>query len=289
MAVTGAACGWWTGLISKPPDNAIYQEVIEIEAANTSVDETATSTVTPTQRFERKFYVLPRNIGFAYTFLRQVCRPDKEYPKDRVFSLYFDTPDLDEYMRSASGDFKKDKVRIRWYGAVTDQQGTTPVFLELKKREGFASSKQRQRFLVPSGQLQPANLGSGIIDKTVLINTLARFGHFPEKSIRPIILISYWRYRFNEMQTGVRVSFDHDISTSAVAPELGRREREIHLPGGVIEVKGPTLELPVTLRRMRVLDTDWSRYSKYGYCIEAHLSEPGSVARLWPSGRMMET
>jgi len=231
---------------------------------------------------------VPRNIGFAYTFLRQVCRPDKEYPKDYVHSLYFDTPDLDQYIRSASGDFKKDKVRIRWYGDITDQQSTVPVFLELKTREGFASSKQRQRLLVPRQRLEVAQLTGGIVDRTALMDTLAGFGHFPEMPLRPIILISYLRHRFNEMQTGVRVSFDQDISTSIVAPELGRQERELRLAGAVIEVKGPTLELPTTLKRMRILDADWSRFSKYGYCIETHLTEPGTVARFWPSGRMVE-
>ena len=177
-------------------------------------------------------------------------------------------------------------MRIRWYGSDI-RKATIPVFLELKSREGFASSKQRERFPVPSERLQPANLGHGIVDKTVLTDTLARFGHFPDSPLRPIILITYYRHRFTEMQTGVRVCFDYDISASAVAPELGRREGKIRLPTGVIEVKAPSLELPVTLRRMHVLDTDWSRFSKYGYCIEAYLSEPGSVARFSPSGRMI--
>jgi hypothetical protein len=258
-----------------------------MKIANISGDKEAPATTVPVQRFERKFYIIPRNLGFAHNFLRQVCRPDREHPKNWVSSLYFDTPDLDEYLRSASGDFKKDKIRIRWYDTITDQPGTVPVFLELKAREGFTSSKQRQRLMVTSQQLQPANLGRGIINKTLLMDTLARFGHFPERPIRPIIVISYQRHRFSEMQTGVRVSFDYDISASVVAPELGRRERAIHLSGGVIEVKGPKLELPVTLQRMRVLDTDWSRFSKYGYCLDAYLSDPGSVARFSPSGRII--
>ena len=264
------------------------QEVTEIETAKTPVEETVTSKVPPTQRFERKFFVLPRNIGFAHAFLRQICRPDREYPKDQVFSLYFDTPDLDEYVRSAAGDFRKNKVRIRWYGSVDEDSETVPVFLELKSREGFASSKQRERFMVPSVQLQPYNLANGIVDKTALMSTLARFGHFPETPLKPMILITYLRHRYNEMQTGIRVSFDYDIGSSVVAHELGRREREIRLSGGVIEVKGPTLELPVTLRHMRILDTDWSRFSKYGYCMDAHLSDPGTVARFSPSGRMID-
>ncbi len=163
-----------------------------------------------------------------------------------------------------------------------------PVFLELKSRYGFASSKQRQRLLVAAQRLEPLHLGAGVIAKTILVDTLARFGHYPESPLRPIIVISYWRCRFNEMMTGTRVSFDYGIHSSMVTPELGYGERKLQLQGAVIEVKGSTLELPLTLRHMRLLDTDWSRFSKYGYCIDSHLSDPGSVARFWPSGRMIE-
>ena len=242
----------------------------------------------PVSRFERKFSIIPRNIGFALAFLRQVCRPDREYPKDRVNSLYFDSADLDEYIRSASGEFRKNKVRIRWYGTISGSEGMIPVYLELKSREGFASSKQREKFTVPSENLLPDHLGRGIIDKTTLNNTLAKFGHFTEAPLRPVIVISYQRYRFQEIQTGIRVSYDYDISASMIAPELRRFESRISLPSAVIEVKGPSIELPVTLRRMKFLDTDWSRFSKYGYCIDAFLSDPGSVARFSPSGKIID-
>jgi hypothetical protein len=262
---------------------------MEIEQVTKAYVDKATPTgAQTTERFERKFFVLPKNIGFAYTLLRQICRPDSQYPEGQVNSLYFDTTDLDQYMRSASGDFRKDKVRIRWYGDSSSYQGTVPVFLELKTRQGFASSKQRQRSLVPPQHLELAHLGGGIIGKTTLVNTLAKFGHYPKLPLRPIIVISYWRYRFNEMLTGTRVSLDYHIRSSMVAPELGYTERELQLRGGVIEVKGTTLELPITLRYIKLLDTDWSRFSKYGYCVESHLSEPVTVARLWPAGRFIE-
>ena len=240
-----------------------------------------------TRRFERKFSILPRNIGFGIAFLRQVCRPDGEYPRNKVNSLYFDSADLDDYVSSASGEYKKKKVRIRWYDDVDETRETTPVYLELKSREGFASSKQRQKFTVPTENLLPDKIGRGIIDKTTLNNTLASFGHFPKSLLRPVIAISYQRYRFWEIQTGIRVAFDYDINATMIAPELGRRESRISLPGAVIEVKGPKLELPVTLRRMKFLDADWSRFSKYGYCVEAFLSDPGTVGRFSPSGRMI--
>jgi hypothetical protein len=243
--------------------------------------------VTPAQRFERKFTVVPMKTGFALALLRQVCRADKDYPHDRVNSLYYDTADLDQYQRSAAGEFKKNKVRIRWYGSDIKDAAEVPVYLELKSREGFASSKQRQKFLVPPDLIELENLSRGILDRRVIADTLSSFGYFPEKPLHPVIVISYYRYRFNEILTGVRVSFDYDIRASVVAPELGRRDRKITLPNSVIEVKGPSIELPYTLRRMYMLDVDWSRFSKYGTCLDVHFTEPGSVARSWPSGRVV--
>jgi len=241
------------------------------------------------QRIERKFFVLPRNIGPAYGLLRQFCRPDKEYPEEQINSLYFDTEDLDQYVKSSSGEFRKDKIRIRWYHTLEDYQETVPVFLELKSREGFTSNKQRQRIQVPSRRLETANLYKGIIPMNSILDTINDFGYFPEMPIQPIILISYWRHRFTEMQTGMQVTLDYNIRSTMVNRTLGFNERELKPEGGVIEIKGTTMELPATLRRMRLLDLDWSRFSKYSHCLDAHLSEPGTIARLWPTGRMTET
>ncbi len=242
----------------------------------------------PPERFERKFFILPEKIGFAYSLLRQFCRPDREYPESTVHSLYFDTIDLDQYNRSAAGDFNKDKVRIRWYDEESIEGDTIPVFLELKTRHGFASSKQRERIVVPVTKIALSELHRGIVPKTVLDNTIAGFGYFPELPLRTVIKISYHRYRFNEMLTGIRVSLDSGISSTIIALDLGYRERELRLEGGVVEVKGPSIELPITLRKMKLLDTDWSRFSKYSNCIESHLLDPGTVARFSPSGKILE-
>jgi hypothetical protein len=259
-----------------------------METTGTPEKKAKTAGSGPVPRFERKFTILPANIGLAYTMLRQVCLPDREYPEDRVYSLYFDSADLEQYERSDAGDRHKDKVRVRWYSDSNNHEtGGVPVYLELKTRRGFASSKQRRGMTVAAETLRPANLSRGVTHRTTLLETLAGFGHFPEKQLKPVVLITYRRYRLNEIQTGVRVSFDHDIRALAIAPELGRREREIRLANGVIEVKGPSLELPATLRRMRLMDVDWSRFSKYGSCLDAFFAEPGSLARLWPSGRLI--
>jgi len=240
------------------------------------------------QRFERKFFVPPGKKELAYTLIRQVCRMDSEYPCGQINTLYFDTPDLDQYQRSASGEFRKDKVRIRWYGGTEDSQGMVPVFLELKSRRGFASSKQRHRILVSSELLETSRLSAGIVNKKVLMDTMAGFGHCLDKPLRQVILVTYSRYRFDEVFTGMRVSFDYNIRSSIVAADIGYGEQGLLLQGAVIELKGLTLDIPPTLSQIKLVAPDWGRFSKYAHCIDSHLAGPGSVGRLWPSGRIGE-
>ena len=142
----------------------------------------------PLPRIERKFFVLPRNIEFAYALLRQFCRLDSEYPEEQISSLYFDTDDLEQHVKSSSGEFRKDKVRIRWYHTLDDYQEEVPIFLELKSREGFASTKQRQRVLIPKSHLEPGNLHSGIVPMNTLIDTTSGFGYYPGMPLQPIIV-----------------------------------------------------------------------------------------------------
>ena len=245
--------------------------------------------VQPLQRIERKFFVLPRNIGYAYNLLRLVCRPAREYPLEQINSLYFDTEDLEQYEKSSSGDSRKDKVRIRWYHQIRDYQDTVPVFVELKSREGFTGAKQREQLTVPIPALEVSNLHEGIIPNARLADIVAGFGHFPSMPIHPIILISYWRYRLTEPLTGMIVSLDYNIRSTVIYRSLGYGETELRLPGAVIEVKGSKLELPATLLRLKLLDLDWSRFSKYSSCLDSNMIEPGTFSRLAPSGRIFET
>jgi hypothetical protein len=64
------------------------------------------------ERFERKFYLVPKKVGLAYGLLRQVCTMDSMYPSEQINSLYFDDADLDQHERSLSGDFKKTRCEF---------------------------------------------------------------------------------------------------------------------------------------------------------------------------------
>jgi len=238
------------------------------------------------ERFERKFFIPPSKIAFARGLLRHICLRDRDYPEGRVNSLYFDTPDLDQFQKSDNGDYERKKFRIRWYGDLRNHSDMIPAYPELKSKRGFASRKQRRRILVPVQQLEIARLGYGIVKRNLMIRILSEFGHFPEAPLQPVIVISYKRFRFSEILTGARVSLDCKIRSSFVAPGLWHSEADLMLEGAVIEIKGLSTEIPGSLRSISVLGTDWTRFSKYANCVESQLATPGSAGRVWPAGRV---
>jgi hypothetical protein len=239
------------------------------------------------ERFERKYYLPPSRVGIAYGLLTQLCIPDVGFASEQINSLYFDTADLDQYERTASGDYYKDKVRIRWYGVEKNFQETETVFIELKSKQAFASTKQRLKLKVSLEKLITENLRHGIIPRSFLVNTLASFGYIPFEYLQPVIKISYWRYRFSEIITGQRVSLDCHIRSTMVLPGLGNGQKDLELPGAVIEIKGRSMEMLVTLMQAKILETDWTRFSKYSACIDSHIEASGSVGWLSPPGRVI--
>ena len=241
-----------------------------------------------TERFERKFYVYPTEIGLAYNLLHQVCTRDNDFYSEQINSLYFDSVDLEQHEKSTSGDFRKDKVRIRWYGKELDRNNNQIVFVELKSRNGFSGTKQRMKLEIPVEKLETDNLFKGIIPHYRLMEILAGYGYYPRQMLQPVIRISYWRYRFNEVITGQRVSLDCYINSTMILPGPGNGESDLELPGAVIEIKGEKMELPITLMRARMLNTDWTRFSKYSASIDAHSENPGKIGRLSPSGKVVE-
>jgi hypothetical protein len=257
----------------------------KIKTSNIVVYRTDNKPAEETRRIERKFFIPPGKIDYALAILKQTCIPDSENADEWINSLYFDSYDLEQHENSSEGDNRKDKVRIRWYYKLDDYQYSVPVYIEHKIREGFAGTKQRKKIIVPLENLETGNLKKGIVPETMLIDVLARFGYFPRKRLKPVILISYYRHHFTDMISGMRVSLDHNITSTVVDMSLGYGQKNLKLPGGVIEIKGKTLELPETLCKLKLLETDWTRFSKYSSCLDAQMTEPYSPSRLCPSGR----
>lgn len=237
-------------------------------------------------RFERKFFVSQEKTSYARSLLSHICLRDSKYPEGRINSLYFDTADLDQFQESDDGNCEREKIRIRWYDSPDNQEGEVPVYLELKSKKGFASRKRRRKILVPAERLNRFQADNTIISRNVILQTLSEFGYFSEDLLLPVLLITYKRSRFIDILTGTRLSFDWRISSSLTAPGLGYSEPGLMLEGEVIEIKGPSMEIPISLRPFSTIGIDWTRFSKYVFCLESQMEKPGSVGRFWPSGRI---
>jgi hypothetical protein len=249
------------------------------------------------ERVEQKYFVAPARLSNALAVLQSICRWDDEYPQEWINSLYFDTVDLDQHERSTEGEYAKDKVRIRWYGrSPCPHEGAAaqelspdcpvPIWLELKSRRGFASTKQRVVMQTRADSLTLPQLPEGIVSSSLLGQTMAYFGFHAPSRLVPIVAISYWRYRFVEPRTGYRVALDSRIRSSLTRHDIGLGEQGLELAGGIIEVKGPSMDFPAVLRRIADLGMSWTRYSKYSSSLDAHVERPGTQSRLWPSGTL---
>ncbi len=237
------------------------------------------------ERIERKFFVSPDKILYVRNLMSHICLPDGKYPRGKINSLYFDTQDLDHFQKSDDGDYNRQKIRIRWYDN-PGTQGMIPVYLELKSKKGFASRKNRRQFLVPAEQIHKYKTGGSILNKNIILQTLAEFDYFPEGLLMPVIMISYERLRFVEILSGTRMSFDWQIRSVPTYRVLGYVGSNLMLQGAVIEIKGPVMDIPLSLRSLHHACIDWSRFSKYAGCIESHMETNGSAGHTWPSGRI---
>ncbi len=241
--------------------------------------------MSPSERFERKFYLPSSAIPFALHLLGHCCPADRRYPRGIIHSVYYDTADLEHYDESEQGSRTRKKVRIRWYDSSQDTAADIPVFVELKSKTGFAGSKQRKELPLSPQKLTLSAMRQGILPYMQILQILSEFDYMPESMLYPTLLISYQRLRFVDPMTGSRVSLDWNIRSTIVSPALDRGEQSLQMEGGVIEIKGQSGDLPPMLESMRLLETDWSRYSKYATCMQTQLEETGSFGRLTPSGR----
>lgn len=229
-------------------------------------------------RLERKFAIDPGKAGYVVAWLRQRVAPDRLHPCGVVNSVYYDTPDLASYYNSVDGYFDKNKIRIRWYDNPQSDQ-MTPVFVELKDKQGYTTHKRRHEYSLPGHALQERALPS-TLRKLDIEHALLRLGHRPPPHVRPVILIRYRRYRFTELMTRTGVSYDYDISSRVLDPRFSDSRGELTLRTSVVELKGSVLSLPPMLRGLQDIVSGWTAFSKYALCLQSHLERAGSYGWL---------
>ncbi len=217
--------------------------------------------------------------------LRQIISPFVEYDSFTlkqplkeyiVRSIYLDTPKLDYYYKKISGLNNRKKLRIRGYDKLDDEQ---PVFLEIKRKNGVRSYKNR--FPVLYNDLPPLFITGNVEEFTLKMNDKVLddgkkfFFNYYRNAVHPSVLIVYNREAYlDKANPRIRITLDKDLRFFAF-PGLDDLYKEDNLryviPGRfILEVKFDH-NLPFWFKEVRKkFDLKRLSASKYNMCLDTH-------------------
>ena len=215
------------------------------------------------ERAEKKYLLTTAQ----YTALRQILdehmTADK-YEKYTVCNLYFDTEHNDLIRRSIEKPHYKEKMRLRSYGVVTDDD---KVFLEIKKK--YKGVVYKRRIVLPYGEAK-AYVYKGIPPSQTgqIFREIDYFIKFYKAA--PKLYLSYDRIALCGVgeEKGLRVTFDRNIQSRTTDLDLSVPPSGEQLLGPdewLMELKAPgavPLWLSDALTRLAIYPTSFSKYGR---------------------------
>ncbi|HLE70194.1 MAG TPA: polyphosphate polymerase domain-containing protein [Vicinamibacteria bacterium] len=158
------------------------------------------------ERTEVKFALPRADLGKLETILEVNCRRVSYRNRtSRVVSLYFDDHRLSACRENVDGSSRRAKLRLRWYDEPFPRGD---LFLEIKRRRGQATSKERHSLPLATA------LESVAIRETAMALSRA----LPEAAAeallaRPeaIVIVEYERSYFEAKSESLRITLDSDL------------------------------------------------------------------------------
>ena len=237
------------------------------------------------QRFEAKYRLRESDALAIRQHIQPFVEPDahgREYP---VTSIYLDSPDLNMYWSSATGEEIRQKLRVRTYA---NGNGET-CFFEVKRR--FNQIVKKERAVVRSAFANALLEGGGIRPEMLVnpdrdINNLYAFMAIRDRlEATPRLVVRYQREAYvGKMEEPLRITFDRQITSLP----SGRFDPKawaaspywFDLPGApmVLEVKF-TDTFPIWVEDMiRRLDLMRISFAKYVVCVDVVQASGVAVA-----------
>lgn len=210
---------------------------------------------------ELKYAVPAGRALLARSIVSALCRPDARYPSATVFTIYYDTPDLDLLSEKINSDYLKTKVRLRWY-STAPAEGTTGTFLEVKTRVGTLRQKVRVETPLTVATLRELSLDHP--DLLTVLDLARPLGVPIPARLMPALLLRYERARFVEPVSGSRISVDTQIEAVRGNPRVVGHAFAERLAPAIVEIKGPSDDLPRILNPLIQLGARRASFSKYG-------------------------
>lgn len=263
------------------------------------------------ERKEVKYVLDARQKSFITDALFDLggMQPDA-YGRGRVSSLYLDTRDRRLVERSLEKPLYKEKLRVRWYGVLSED---APVFIEVKKKfkgivykrrvactykaaraylSGTPYERACKRFPLPDIQQAADSLSERSIQTASEIDQLLQRYH----PLHPSMLVTCLRTAYTPAKTAqadaaqsdVRVTFDEDVSyVDLMGASVKTQDLQRLLPAdtSIMEVKVPGA-FPLWLTHVLAACGAYpSSFSKYGAAYLASISRGQSAHALLGSER----
>ena len=215
------------------------------------------------ERAEKKYLLSTAQYTALRAVLDEHMVPDK-YEKYTVCNLYFDTEHNDLIRRSIEKPLYKEKMRLRSYGVVSDDD---TVFLEIKKK--FKGVVYKRRIVLPYKEASDY-IFHGIPPKEQgqIFREIDYFIRF--YNAVPKLYLSYDRMALCGVgeEKGLRVTFDRNIRSRtdrldlAVPPD---GEQLLDDDKWLMEVKAPgamPLWMSDVFTRLKIYPTSFSKYGR---------------------------
>ena len=233
-------------------------------------------------RFEYKYLVPLEDLSRLRRAIAPFVALDKYAQNERgeytVRSIYFDTFALDYYYQKLAGIKHRKKIRIRGYN---ERQHGSPLFLEIKRKDNMAISKQRAPILFRHAKdlfatgniaqyIQSRNGSAGAAE-----DARRFFYHVYRHSLRPTALITYEREAFfQKFEDSVRITFDKNLRSSpfpALEDLFAQEQTAFSLKGYFILEAKFYRGIPSWLKTiLEDFNLEREAVSKYTISIDAH-------------------
>jgi hypothetical protein len=224
----------------------------------------------PATRYEIKYRILPERADEVRRAIARNMEPDAfgEGGSARydVHSLYLDSPDWRIFRETRNGNFARFKLRARVY----DFAGVSPVFLEVKARQGEAMTKTRAVVSREDGVAVLDGRLPGCAPSAALDNFR---DHMDRYRAVPRVWVTYDRSAWVGGDRGlVRVTFDSKVrcGTPTVGLEPPEQWYDLPLVEGlvVLEIKYSGSYPRWVAELVRTHDLERKSMSKYRHAVE---------------------
>ncbi len=230
-------------------------------------------------RFEFKYVIHPARVDPIRRFARDHLQhdphahPEQDWAYD-VHSLYLDGPSYSLCRATLQGLKNRFKLRVRFY----DDDPASPVFFEIKRRQGDVILKRRAKVRRESvdrliRHAWPTRTDLCDPDDGRQLDALVEFCSLRNAlGAQGRVFVSYSRTAFvSPGSDSVRMTFDHDLHGARFHGRFAlpdRRDRKFPQTGGVVLELKFTDMFPNWMREMvEIFNLERTSFAKYVRCV----------------------